>query len=122
MGRSKTITGCPIARCCEPVLDLNFPSDLYVLQGVVDLLGHRQRLHVLHSEDGLTVPTEALREAIDKNTALVTLTHTAFKSGYVYDMAAITAAAQSAGALTLWDLSHSIGALPLALNTTSTPS
>jgi kynureninase len=89
--------------------DLNFPSDVYILQGAIDLLGQRHRLQLVHAED-------ELREAIDDDTALVTLTHTAFKSGYVYDMAAITAAAQRAGALMLWDLSHSIGALPLALN------
>jgi kynureninase len=57
-----------------------------------------------------------MRDAIDDDTALVTLTHTAFKSGYVYDMAAITEAAHRAGALMLWDLSHSIGALPLEVN------
>ncbi len=96
--------------------DLNFPSDVYVLQGVIDLLGRRHQLHIVHSEDGLGVSTDQLRDAIDGDTALVTLTHTAFKSGYIYDMAAITAAAQRAGALTLWDLSHSIGALPLALH------
>ena len=96
--------------------DLNFPSDVYVLQGAIDLLGQRHHLHVLHSADGLTVSVDQLREAIDGDTALVTLTHTAFKSGYVYDMTAITEAAQRSGALMLWDLSHSIGALPLELN------
>ena len=96
--------------------DLNFPSDVYVLQGAIDLLGQRHRLHVLHSEDGITLPSEQVCDAIDADTALVTLTHTAFKSGYIYDMAAITEAAQRAGALMLWDLSHSVGALPLELN------
>ncbi|HTP09002.1 MAG TPA: aminotransferase class V-fold PLP-dependent enzyme, partial [Anaerolineae bacterium] len=96
--------------------DLNFPSDVYLLQGAIDLLGQRHRLHILHSEDGLTIPTEQVCDAIDGDTALVTLTYTAFKSGYVYDMAAITEAAHRAGALMLWDLSHSIGALPLELN------
>jgi len=96
--------------------DLNFPSDVYILQGAIDLLNNRHRLHIVHSEDGLTVSTDQLREAIDDDAALVTLTHTAFKSGYVYDMAAITEAARQAGALTLWDLSHSIGAVPLAVD------
>jgi kynureninase len=96
--------------------DLNFSSDVYVLQGAIDLLGNRHQLHIVHSEDGLTVSVDQLRAAIDTDTALVTLTHTAFKSGYVYDMAAITEAAHRAGALTLWDVSHSIGALPLELN------
>jgi kynureninase len=96
--------------------DLNFPSNVYVLQGAIDLLGNRHQLHIVHSEDGLTVSPDQLCDAIDDETALVTLTHTAFKSGYVYDMAAITEATQRAGALILWDLSHSIGALPLELN------
>jgi kynureninase len=72
--------------------DLNFPSDVYLLQGAIDLLGSRHRLHALHAEDGLTLPTDQVRAAIDDDTALVALTHTAFKSGYVYDMAAITEA------------------------------
>jgi kynureninase len=96
--------------------DLNFPSDLYVLQGALKLAGPDYRLEVVRSPDGLTMPPEALAEAIDQDTALVALTHTAFKSGFVYDMRAITRAAHRAGALMLWDLSHSVGALPLALN------
>jgi kynureninase len=96
--------------------DLNFPSDVYLLQGAIELLGNRHRLHILHATDGLTIPTDQVREAINDDTAVVTLTHTAFKSGYVYDMAAITEAAHRAGALVLWDLSHSVGALPLELN------
>ncbi|CAG0936411.1 kynureninase [Thermoflexales bacterium] len=96
--------------------DLNFPSDVYLLQGALELLGNRHHLHVVRSADGLAIPTDQLRAAMDDDTALVTLTHTAFKSGYVYDMAAITEAAQRAGALMLWDVSHSIGALPLELS------
>jgi kynureninase len=96
--------------------DLNFPSDVYILQGAIDLLGNRHHLQIVHSADGLTIATDQLRDAIDDDTALVTLTHTAFKSGYVYDMAAITEAAHRVGALMLWDVSHSIGALPLELN------
>ncbi len=96
--------------------DLNFPDDVYLLQGAIDLLGRRHRLHIVHSEDGLTISIEALRDVLNRDTALVALTHTAFKSGYVYDMPAITEAAHEGGALMLWDVSHSIGALPLELN------
>jgi kynureninase len=94
--------------------DLNFPSDVYLLQGAARLTG--ARLEVVHSADGVTVPIEALAEVIDADTALVSITHTAFKSGYVYDMPAITEMAHRAGALMLWDLCHSVGAMPLALN------
>jgi kynureninase len=54
--------------------------------------------------------------ALDAETALVALTHTSFKSGYIYDMPAITAAAHRAGAVMLWDLSHSVGSVPVDLN------
>jgi kynureninase len=95
--------------------DLNFPSDLYVLQGALKLAGPGYRLEVVPSDDGLTVADERLTQAIDSDTALVTLTHAAFKSGWLYDMPAVTELAQRAGALMLWDLCHSVGALPLAL-------
>jgi len=95
--------------------DLNFPSDLYVVQGALDLLGGGRRLRVVPSPDGLTVPTGALAAAIDADTALVALCHTAFKSSFVYDLAAVSDAARRAGAWTLWDVSHSVGAMPLAL-------
>jgi kynureninase len=96
--------------------ELNFPSDIYLLQGAVRLAGAGYRLQVLPSPDGLCMPPEAVAAALSPDTALVTLTHTAFKSGYVYDMPRVTKLAHAAGALMLWDLSHSVGAMPLALN------
>jgi kynureninase len=96
--------------------DLNFPSDLYLLQGVVQLAGPEYRLEVLRSPDGMTISADAVSRAIDSDTALVTFTHTAFKSGFIYDMAGITDMAHRAGALVLWDLSHSVGAMPIALD------
>lgn len=102
-GRSKIITD-----------DLNFPSDLYILQGIAKLTGCQ--VQVIKSADGIHGPVEALAQAIDQDTALVTLTHTVFKSGYTYDMAAITELAHRAGAFTLWDLSHSVGSVPVYLN------
>jgi kynureninase len=96
--------------------DLNFPSDLYVFQGIVDLLGGEHKLMVVPSPDGIHGPVDALASAIDEDTALVSLSHTVFKSAYTYDMAAVTALAHEAGALALWDLSHSAGAVPVNLN------
>lgn len=96
--------------------DLNFPSDLYIFQGIVDLLDAGHRLEVVPSPDGIHGPMEALAAAIDDDTALVSLSHTVFKSAYTYDMAAVTALAHQAGALALWDLSHSAGAVPVNLN------
>ena len=93
--------------------DLNFPSDIYVLRGALDLLDKGHRLDIVPSPDGVHGPEAALRAALDERTALLTLSHTAFKSGYVYDLAGLTAAAHAAGVLTLWDLSHSVGAIPV---------
>jgi kynureninase len=95
--------------------DLNFPSDLYVLQGALDPLQAGHGLEIVPSHDGIDGPETALRAALDERVALLTLSHSAFKSGYTYDMGALTAAAHDAGALVLWDLSHSVGALPIDL-------
>jgi kynureninase len=85
----------------------NFPTDLYVAQGLTGLL---QRGHVLRS-----VPAARLREALDHRVAVLMLTHVNYRSGAMHDMAALTRAAHSVGALVVWDLSHSVGAVPLQL-------
>ncbi len=94
----------------------NFPSDLYIFQGIIDMLGHRHRLELIPSADTITIAPEAIKSAINNDTALVSLTHVAFKSAFMHDMAAVTKQAHQAGALTLWDLSHSVGAVPVDLN------
>lgn len=96
---------------------LNFPSDLYIIQGAIDLLAAGHTLQLVPAHDGLTVRDEDLNAVIDDTTALVLLSHVAFKSGFLYDMAAITRQAHAAGALVLWDLSHSAGVIPTALDT-----
>jgi kynureninase len=96
--------------------DLNFPSDLYVLQGAVEMLGGGRRLEIVPSPDSVHGPVDALLARLDDDVALVVLSHTVFKSGYLYDKAAITGAAHAAGALVLWDLSHSAGSVPVTLN------
>lgn len=94
----------------------NFPSDLYILQGAIDLLGHRHRLELIPSTEDITIAPEDVTATIDDETALVSLTHVAFKSAFMYDLARVTQEAHQAGALMLWDLSHSAGAVPLNLN------
>ncbi|MEJ5344321.1 MAG: aminotransferase class V-fold PLP-dependent enzyme [Chloroflexus sp.] len=96
--------------------DLNFPSDLYILQGVVDLLGSGHEIALAYSADGIHGPVETILSLLDHSTALLTLSHVTFKSGFLYDMKALTAAAHAVGALTIWDLSHSVGAVPIDLN------
>jgi kynureninase len=96
--------------------DLNFPSDLYIIQRAIDLLGSRHTLQILGSPDGIHGPVGELRQALADDTALLTLSHTVFKSGYTYDMVAVTRLAHEAGALVLWDLSHTAGSVPNDLN------
>ncbi|MEA3008614.1 MAG: kynureninase [Sphingomonadales bacterium] len=84
----------------------NFHTDLHIAAGAAELAG--LRLDV--------VERDALDAAIGPDTNLLLLTHVHFKAGFRFDMAEVTARAKSAGALTLWDLSHSAGAVPLDLN------
>lgn len=95
---------------------LNFPSDLYVLQGCIDLLGNRHHLHLVPSVDGMTIDLRALLDAIDERTALVTLSHVTFKSGFLHDAAEVSRKAREVGTLVLWDLSHSAGVVPIDLD------
>ena len=84
----------------------NFPTDLYIVEGLARFGLCELRL----------VPRERLAAAIDESVAAVLLTHVHYKTAALFDMAATTAAAQAAGALMLWDLSHSAGAVPVDLN------
>ncbi len=96
--------------------NLNFPSDIYILQGAIDLLDQHHQLDILPSPDDIHGPVAELLTRLDQQTAVVTLSHTTFKSGYTYDMSAITEAVHMAGAMVLWDLSHSVGAVPIDLS------
>ncbi|HUW96618.1 MAG TPA: kynureninase [Anaerolineae bacterium] len=95
---------------------LNFPSDLYILQGCVRLMGSSHEIHLVPSEDGIRVDQQALFEALDERTALVTLSHVVFKSGFLYDAEAVTRRAHEVGAMVLWDLGHSAGVVPIELD------
>ncbi len=95
--------------------DMNFPSDLYVMQGLVKQLGDRHTLRLLKSADGITSDMTELLRMISRHTALVSLSHVTFKSSYMYDMEKVTELAHMHGALILWDLSHSVGAVPVTL-------
>ena len=93
--------------------DDNFPTDQYLLQGIAAARG--LRLRVLPSDLDNGVDPQLVRAALGPEVALVCLSHVAYRSGAIADMSAITAAAHQAGALTLWDLSHSAGAVPVPL-------
>jgi kynureninase len=87
-----------------------------MLQGCAHVLGGKHTIQLLEPFDGLRVTTQAVLDAIDANTALVTLSHVVFKSGYMYDAKTITEYAHRKGALVLWDLSHSVGSVPVELD------
>jgi kynureninase len=86
----------------------NFPTDLYVAQGLCDMLGLQLN----------AVPADEILSAINADTAVVTLTHVDYRSAAFYDMRAVNDAAHAAGAPMLWDLSHSAGAIALDLDGT----
>ncbi len=92
----------------------NFPTDRYVLEGIARERGLTVRWVETDPAAGITV--EAVRAAVGPRTALATFSHVAYRSGYLADAAAITAAVHDAGALVLWDLSHSVGSVELALD------
>lgn len=85
----------------------NFPSDLYMAQGLVRMLGDRATLKV--------VDPEQVEAAIDDSVAVLMLTEVDYRTGRMHDMAALTQKAHAAGALTVWDLAHSAGAVPVDL-------
>jgi len=81
----------------------NFPSDLYMADGLVKLLGDGHALR--------TVPPEAVEEALDESVAVLMLTEVDYRTGRLHDMGRLTAKAHAVGALMVWDLAHSAGAI-----------
>ncbi|HXM56236.1 MAG TPA: kynureninase [Candidatus Dormibacteraeota bacterium] len=92
----------------------NFPTDRYVLEGLAAARGLSLRLLSPAGDRG--IGRAAVEGALGPDVALVSLSHTSYLSAAVEDVAAITAAAHRAGALVLWDLCHSVGALPVELD------
>jgi kynureninase len=92
----------------------NFPSDRYVVEGIAAQRGAELRMLPTDINEGLD--PELVRAAVDEDTAVVSLSHVAYRSGALADMAAITSIVHQAGALMLWDLCHSVGAVPVDLD------
>ncbi len=84
----------------------NFPTDLYIAESVARERGLELRL----------AQADELAQRLDEHTAVLLLTHVNYRTGRMHDMAALTQAANSAGALTIWDLAHSAGAVPVDLS------
>ena len=85
----------------------NFPSDLYMAEGLVGLLGGDYELRVVAPED--------VADAITEDIAVTMITEVDYRTGRKHDMAELTRRAHDAGALTVWDLAHSAGAVPVDL-------
>ncbi|MGB2321311.1 MAG: aminotransferase class V-fold PLP-dependent enzyme, partial [Candidatus Puniceispirillaceae bacterium] len=86
----------------------NFPTDNYIAEGVIRQTGGTHQL--VHAETAVAIP-----DLLDDDVAVLMLTHVNYRDGGVHDMAALTRAAQNAGALVIWDLAHSAGVMPLDL-------
>jgi kynureninase len=86
----------------------NFPTDLYVCEGATRIIGRGGRLRL--------VSRDQILEAVNESTAVVVLTHIHYQTGEKYDMAEFTRQIQDRGAMVLWDLSHSAGAVSVDLN------
>ena len=93
---------------CE---EMNFPSVLYLLQDWAET--HGAHLDTVPSDDGITVDTQRLCEAIDEDTFLVPISHVLFKSAYIQDASAIIEKAHRVGAIVVLDAYQSIGVLPV---------
>ncbi|MEV7429976.1 aminotransferase class V-fold PLP-dependent enzyme [Nocardioides sp. NPDC092400] len=99
----------------EVVVDRdNFPTDRYLVEGVAAECGLEVRWVEAHPDAGVTA--DDLVPALGPRTALVLLSHVAFRSGHVADGAALTALVHDAGALVVWDLSHSAGSVEVELD------
>ena len=89
----------------------NFPTDLYIAQGLTDVLGDAFEIRLVEFDE---VPAAIATGG--NELAVIMLTHVNYRTGAMHDMASVTAGAHAAGALMLWDLSHSAGAVPLEVD------
>jgi kynureninase len=102
-------------RRTEIVIDTdNFPTDRYVAEGIAAERGLTLRWIEVDTSAGVTA--EQLTAAVGERTALVVLNHVAYRSAWLADLPELTRVAHAAGALVLWDLCHSAGAVPVALD------
>jgi kynureninase len=86
-----------------------FPTDLYITQGLAGFLGQGHELRLVDDADELP-------QALGEDAAVLLLNHVHYRTGAMHDMAAMTARAHACGALMVWDLAHSVGAVPVDLN------
>jgi kynureninase len=96
--------------------NLNFPTDLYVLQGMIENHFNKHTLKLLNTKDGLTIDNDTLQNTISAKTALITLSYVTYKSSFKYNMMEVNELAHKNNSFVIWDLSHATGAVPVKLN------
>jgi len=94
---------------------LNFPSDLYVLEGMVNEHFKKHQLEIIGKRDDVSIRSNIISESLDADTALLTLSLVTYKSSFLYDMKEVNEIAHAQNSLVLWDLSHAVGAVPINL-------
>jgi kynureninase len=96
--------------------ELNFPSDLYIIQGIIKLLNAGHTLRLMKSYDKISVNNAEIENCITDATALASLSYVSFRSSFMYDMKRVTRLVHEKSAYILWDLCHAVGAVPIDLN------
>ena len=94
--------------------DMNFPSDIQILLSAAESMGPEYTVKIIRT-DGISGSLDAVRNHLGDQTALISLSQVAYKSGWLWDLSDVCKLAKDSGALTLWDLSHSVGAVPIDL-------
>ena len=94
----------------------NFPSDIYIAEGMADFLNSVAEESGIRYEVRLIDDTLPLDEALDESTAVIALSHVNYRTGAMWDMAAVTTQAHNVGALAIWDLAHAAGAVNVDVN------
>lgn len=95
---------------------LNFPSNLYVLQGMIKNHFPALSLKIVESKDGITIDENLIEKSINHDTALISLSYVTYQSAFMYNMKRINHFAKKAESHVIWDLSHAVGAVPINLN------
>ncbi|MCA0251401.1 MAG: kynureninase [Actinobacteria bacterium] len=88
----------------------NFPTDLYIIEGMTAFLDRGYQIKLIGQD------ADTLEDLLDEQVAAVALSHANYRTGALWDMAAVTAQVHDAGALMIWDLCHTAGALPIELS------
>ncbi|MEB3791299.1 kynureninase [Acinetobacter sp. IK40] len=90
-----------------------FPTDIYIIEGFIDLINQGYQVELIEG-------AKELEQVLEKDVAVVVLSHVNYRTGYFYDMSTINQRIHAKKALIIWDLCHSVGAVPMDLNQTST--